>query len=59
MKFCPLLQKNCIKEQCAWWRGTKDAGTCAVVDTPGWLCDILTYLKSQRDQPGPKVIKEP
>ena len=34
MSLCPLLQKECIREQCAWWHGgferSQTEAACAV-----------------------------
>ncbi len=39
IKLCPLLNKQCLKEQCAWWDG--EGLRCAI---PG-IKDVLGKTK--------------
>ena len=29
-KYCPVCQRECLKERCQMWRGGPDAGDCAM-----------------------------
>ena len=28
LKMCPILNKQCLRDQCAWW--VEDEGVCAI-----------------------------
>ena len=46
MALCPLLNKECIKDECAWWH-VKESGkpaACSVVFLPGQIADITERL---------------
>jgi len=44
MKICPLIKKECVKAECAWWDEHYNA--CAVLSS-SILLEILTKKKSK------------
>lgn len=47
-KYCPLLKRACLREQCEWWTGRGEYARCAVrvIDDNGFkLYKILQALQ--------------
>ena len=52
MPMCPLLRKECIGEQCAWWHeyepeedGTEEYRQCVIAILPKLFNDVYNLLE--------------
>jgi len=47
MATCPLLGKECIREQCAWWSEAEEYSQCVITLLSELIDDIGDYLASE------------
>ena len=39
--FCPLIQKKCVQEECAWYTKLRGSNPNTGADVDEWLCAIV------------------